>query len=109
LPLLGQGFEFSRWASARNRVESLRSRPASEIHLVRVSWGKMLCFLMQHTETTFTCLYCHHEKAVSVKLDKKEGVAYLNCKVCSQGYQSKVNRGCLALYCARDTNFLLQT
>ncbi|KAF8495615.1 hypothetical protein JB92DRAFT_3126410 [Gautieria morchelliformis] len=42
-------------------------------------------------ETTFTCLYCHHEKAVSVKLDKKEGVAYLNCKVCSQGYQSKVN------------------
>ncbi|KAF8522283.1 hypothetical protein BU17DRAFT_45011 [Hysterangium stoloniferum] len=42
-------------------------------------------------ETSFTCLYCHHEKSVTVKLDRKEGVAYLNCKICSQNYQSKVN------------------
>ena len=54
--------------------------------------GISVCSYTQYPETTFTCLYCHHEKAVSVKLDKKEGVAYLNCKICSQGYQSKVNR-----------------
>ncbi|KAF8978099.1 hypothetical protein BDQ17DRAFT_1394831 [Cyathus striatus] len=35
-------------------------------------------------DTTFTCLFCHHEKS-------KEGVAQLVCRVCDQRYQSKVN------------------
>ncbi|KAJ3503484.1 hypothetical protein NMY22_g18235 [Coprinellus aureogranulatus] len=42
-------------------------------------------------DTTFTCLFCHHDKSVSVRMDRKEGVATLVCKVCDQRFQSKVN------------------
>ncbi|KAI0273650.1 transcription elongation factor Elf1 like-domain-containing protein [Gloeopeniophorella convolvens] len=42
-------------------------------------------------DTTFTCLFCHHENSVIVKLDRKEGIAQLVCKVCDQRFQSKVN------------------
>ncbi|KAH9001248.1 Elf1-domain-containing protein [Lactarius akahatsu] len=42
-------------------------------------------------DTTFTCLFCHHDQSVTVKLDRKEGVAQLVCKVCGQSFQSKVN------------------
>ncbi|KAG5727960.1 hypothetical protein E4T56_gene19399 [Termitomyces sp. T112] len=42
-------------------------------------------------DTAFTCLFCHHDKSVTVRLDRKEGVAYLACRVCDQRYQSKVN------------------
>jgi len=45
-------------------------------------------------DTTFTCLFCHHDQSVTVKLDRKEGVAQLVCKVCGQSFQSKVNRTC---------------
>jgi hypothetical protein len=43
-------------------------------------------------DTTFTCLFCHHDNSVTVKLDRKEGIAQLLCKVCGQSFQSKVNR-----------------
>ena len=43
-------------------------------------------------ETAFTCLFCHHDKSVTVRMDRKEGIAQLFCKVCDQRYQSKVNR-----------------
>ena len=52
-------------------------------------------FLYSHlsdSDTTFTCLFCHHDKSVTVRLDRKEGVAQLVCRVCDQRYQSKVNR-----------------
>ncbi|KAI0362220.1 Elf1-domain-containing protein [Trametes cingulata] len=42
-------------------------------------------------ETNFTCLFCHHDKSVSVRIDRKEGVAQLFCKVCDQRYQEKAN------------------
>ncbi|PIL24086.1 hypothetical protein GSI_13838 [Ganoderma sinense ZZ0214-1] len=42
-------------------------------------------------ETNFTCLFCHHDKSVSVRINRKEGVAQLLCKVCDQRYQSKAN------------------
>ncbi|KAN0077274.1 Transcription elongation factor Elf1 like domain containing protein, partial [Tylopilus felleus] len=45
----------------------------------------------QPLDTTFTCLFCHHDKSVTVRLDRKEGVAQLVCRVCDQRYQSKVN------------------
>lgn len=43
-------------------------------------------------DTTFTCLFCHHDNSVTVRFDRKEGVAQLVCRVCDQRYQSKVNR-----------------
>ncbi|KAF9053709.1 Elf1-domain-containing protein, partial [Hymenopellis radicata] len=42
-------------------------------------------------DTTFTCIFCQHDKSVSVRVDRKEGVAQLICKVCDQRFQSKVN------------------
>ncbi|KAF9075278.1 Elf1-domain-containing protein [Rhodocollybia butyracea] len=42
-------------------------------------------------DTAFTCLFCHHDKSVTVRIDRKEGVAQLVCRVCDQRYQSKVN------------------
>jgi len=41
--------------------------------------------------TIFPCLFCNHEKSVSVKLDKKAGVGQLQCKVCNQQFQCAVN------------------
>ncbi|KAK5942225.1 hypothetical protein PMZ80_006180 [Knufia obscura] len=42
-------------------------------------------------DTQFTCLFCNHEKAVQVKLDKKSGIGDLYCKVCGQKFQSNIN------------------
>ncbi|KAF9227910.1 Elf1-domain-containing protein [Gyrodon lividus] len=42
-------------------------------------------------DTAFTCLFCHHDKSVTVRVDRKEGIAQLVCRVCDQRYQSKVN------------------
>lgn len=41
--------------------------------------------------TNFTCLFCNHEKSITVKLSKKEGVGQLNCKTCGQTYQCAIN------------------
>lgn len=41
--------------------------------------------------TTFTCLFCNHEKSVTVKIDRKAGTGHLNCKVCGQTFQTGVN------------------
>ncbi|EPX72860.1 Elf1 family transcription elongation factor [Schizosaccharomyces octosporus yFS286] len=38
-------------------------------------------------ETTFTCLFCNHEKSVSCTLDKQSGVGNLHCKICGQSHQ----------------------
>jgi len=42
-------------------------------------------------ETIFTCLYCHHEKSVTCKIDRREGLAHLHCKVCGQMFQGRVH------------------
>ncbi|KAG9318496.1 transcription elongation factor Elf1 like-domain-containing protein [Chiua virens] len=42
-------------------------------------------------DTAFTCLFCNHDKSVSVRLDRKEGIAQLVCRICDQRFQSKVN------------------
>ncbi|KAI2643470.1 transcription elongation factor [Xylaria nigripes] len=39
----------------------------------------------------FTCLFCNHEKSVSVKLDKKIGVGHLSCAVCGQKFQCGIH------------------
>ena len=51
-------------------------------------------WLMPVPDTAFTCLFCHHDKSVTVRIDRKEGIAQLVCRVCDQRYQSKTNRMC---------------
>lgn len=41
--------------------------------------------------TTFPCLFCNHENAVSCKIDKKTGVGHLSCKVCDQSFHCSIN------------------
>ncbi|KAK8110572.1 Transcription elongation factor 1-like protein [Apiospora kogelbergensis] len=41
--------------------------------------------------TSFTCLFCNHEKSVAVVLNKKLGVGDLDCKVCGQRFQCGIN------------------
>jgi len=56
--------------------------------------GSLLTSLLGQAEplpTTFTCLFCNHEKSVTVKLDKKAGVGQLDCKVCGQKFQCGIN------------------
>lgn len=42
-------------------------------------------------DTEFTCLFCNHDKAIQVKLDKKAGIGDLSCKICGQKFQSNIN------------------
>ena len=44
--------------------------------------------------STFACLFCNHEDAVTVKLEKKLGVGMLECKVCSQKFQCGIHCKC---------------
>ncbi|MCJ1373514.1 hypothetical protein MMC20_004742 [Loxospora ochrophaea] len=41
--------------------------------------------------TAFACLFCNHEKSVSVRMDKKAGTGDLSCKVCGQQFQTGIN------------------
>ncbi|OTB05782.1 hypothetical protein M426DRAFT_319463 [Hypoxylon sp. CI-4A] len=41
--------------------------------------------------TIFTCLFCNHEKSVTVNMNKKLGVGELECKVCGQRFQCGIN------------------
>ena len=42
-------------------------------------------------DTKFNCLFCNHEKSVSCKLDKKNCIGSLNCKICGQSFQTRIN------------------
>ncbi|KAI0119239.1 Elf1-domain-containing protein [Daldinia grandis] len=41
--------------------------------------------------TIFTCLFCNHERSVTVEMNKKSGVGELECKVCGQKFQCGIN------------------
>jgi transcription elongation factor Elf1 len=55
--------------------------------------GKLLNHQIQKEPlpTNFPCLFCNHEKSVSVKLDKKAGIGELSCKICGQQFQTGIN------------------
>ncbi|WVR05305.1 hypothetical protein IAU60_002319 [Kwoniella sp. DSM 27419] len=41
--------------------------------------------------SVFKCLFCNHEKAVTVKIDKATMFGHLTCKVCGQRFTSPIN------------------
>ncbi|KAJ2007678.1 hypothetical protein H4R26_000636 [Coemansia thaxteri] len=43
-------------------------------------------------DTTFDCLFCNHEKCISIGMDKNRKVGILRCKICSATYQAATNR-----------------
>ncbi|KAF8312018.1 Elf1-domain-containing protein [Clavulina sp. PMI_390] len=42
-------------------------------------------------DTVFDCLFCHHPKTVTCKIDTKDNVGHLSCKVCAVTFQTNVN------------------
>ncbi|CAH2351212.1 transcription elongation factor 1 [[Candida] railenensis] len=47
--------------------------------------------IKQVLDTTFSCLFCNHEKSVICTLDKKNGLGELHCKICGQSFQTAIN------------------
>lgn len=85
--------------NARSRHGSRKGRKKS-VSLSRTPSARAvpsLGFVVSHSlqkeplPTTFPCLFCNHEKSVSVKMDKKAGTGELSCKVCGQSFQTGIN------------------
>ena len=90
----GCGTVAQGWENEKSRLES-QQVPRKRNLLVGAFTGEGCRSLLTSflpPDTTFTCLFCHHDNSVNVRVDRKEGVALLVCKVCDQRYQSKVNR-----------------
>lgn len=47
--------------------------------------------LVQKLDTAFNCLFCNHERTVSVTMDKKNNIGSLHCKICGQSFQTRIN------------------
>ncbi|KAF2205812.1 Elf1-domain-containing protein [Delitschia confertaspora ATCC 74209] len=88
----------------RGLVTALRSRrPRRTVPRARTSslyglWGKrkkaskpVAAKKKEKLATTFLCLFCNHENSVAVTLEKKVGVGNLQCKVCGQTFQTRIN------------------
>lgn len=41
--------------------------------------------------TLFECPFCNHERSCDVKFDRKKQRAQVNCRVCSETYETNVN------------------
>lgn len=57
--------------------------------------------------TSFQCLFCNHENAVTVKLDKKSSTGDLSCKVCGQTFQTGIN--CMFCFSREPTYHVMLT
>lgn len=42
-------------------------------------------------DTKFNCLFCNHDKSVNCTLDKKNSIGSLQCKICGQAFQTRIN------------------
>ncbi|KAK8199590.1 transcription elongation factor 1, partial [Phyllosticta capitalensis] len=40
--------------------------------------------------TVFQCLFCNHEKSVTIQMDKKGNIGNLQCKVCGVNFQQPI-------------------
>lgn len=42
-------------------------------------------------DTKFNCLFCNHDQSVTCTLDKKNSIGSLQCKICGQSFQTRIN------------------
>lgn len=47
--------------------------------------------LVLKLDTKFNCLFCNHDQSVSCTLDKKNSIGSLQCKICGQSFQTRIN------------------
>lgn len=64
---------------------------SSSIMGKRKSSAKPQKKIKQVLDTTFTCLFCNHERSVICTLDKKNSLGELNCKICGQTFQTSIH------------------
>jgi transcription elongation factor Elf1 len=57
----------------------------------RKTAAKPMKKIKQKLDTTFTCLFCNHEKSVICTLDKRNLIGDLHCKICGQSFQTAIN------------------
>ncbi|AQZ17581.1 ELF1 (YKL160W) [Zygosaccharomyces parabailii] len=55
------------------------------------STRKPLKRLVFKLDTKFNCLFCNHDKSVTCTLDKKNSIGSLQCKICGQSFQTRIN------------------
>ncbi|SJM87833.1 probable Transcription elongation factor 1 [Zygosaccharomyces bailii] len=55
------------------------------------STRKPLKRLVMKLDTKFNCLFCNHDKSVTCTLDKKNSIGSLQCKICGQSFQTRIN------------------
>lgn len=78
------------WGNVKSRLESL-VHPRRRSLWVRLSSSPSPNTTHIVTDTVFSCIFCHHEKSVACKIDKKEGLGHLYCKICGQTFQTRAN------------------
>ncbi|CCD24478.1 Elf1p NDAI_0D01640 [Naumovozyma dairenensis CBS 421] len=47
--------------------------------------------IVQKLNTKFNCLFCNHDNSVSCTLDKRNSIGSLQCKICGQSFQTRIN------------------
>ncbi|OLY84114.1 Transcription elongation factor 1 [Smittium mucronatum] len=57
----------------------------------RKSTSKLVKRAKPKLDVTFDCVFCNHEKSVSVQMDKEHKIGNLSCKVCHANYQAAIN------------------
>jgi hypothetical protein len=101
-PVTGSNASFSSWLrdgqtkEIDQKTRAVEEKGGSRSVYLFTSPATALTSSPPIAETSFTCLFCHHDKSVTVKIVRKEGYGQLNCKVCGQSYQSKINRAHLS-------------
>lgn len=80
-------------ANARNRPANLRGRRRYKhpSHPLVRELTDLVSLQKDPLPSVFSCLFCNHEKSVTIRMDKKGGVGQLNCRVCGQAYQCNIN------------------
>ena len=94
-PLSASFFFWKPWASEK-------SRPGNRLHQRQKDAARSVCTRITpelekkarpgRPETQFSCIFCNHEKSVSCKIDKKDGIGHLLCKICGQSFQTRAHR-----------------
>jgi len=46
---------------------------------------------IQPLQTLFNCPFCNHEKVCEVKMDRERQVGFIQCRVCSEDFQTKIH------------------
>ncbi|KAI6233163.1 Transcription elongation factor 1-like protein [Aphelenchoides fujianensis] len=47
--------------------------------------------IIEPLDTQFNCPFCNHEKVCEVKLDRIRNIGFIECRVCTETFQTSIN------------------